>query len=445
MTDKMDDKIDEDFSSSYADDPDVQSVIEAVDSGAPLVFILGRAGTGKTTLIKHIIARDKDTAQVVLAPTGVAALNARGQTIHSFFRLPTRVLDEEALSQKRSNKLWRKIDRVIIDEISMVRVDVLDAIDFVLKRARRDPRPFGGVQLVLVGDFLQLPPVAPRKEAEMLSHMGYSSPFVFSANIVQNSSPKFVRLTTVHRQTDPYFVDILSLIRDRVNLDVALSELNKACFQNHRPMRKPMILTGTNARASHYNEAGLRAIELDAKTFTGKATGTFELKQGRPPAPEHLALKPGARVMAIKNDPQGRWVNGSLGTVKSLAPNHVSVIFDIDGKARKVERASWENIRYQWDAGQEKIEADVVGAYSQFPLILAWAATIHKAQGLTLDDVRVDLERGAFASGQTYVAISRARTMAGLSFTRALRPSDIIVDQVLTEFEHWIDDLQIGN
>jgi len=441
----MDDTTGQDLPSSYWDDVDVQNAVEALDSGAPLVFILGRAGTGKTTLIKHLTERDKEIPQVVLAPTGVAALNARGQTIHSFFRLPTRVLDEEALSQRRSNKLWRKIKRVIIDEISMVRVDVLDAIDFVLRRARKDPRPFGGVQLVLVGDFLQLPPVAPRREAEMLKHMGYSSPFVFSAKIVQNASPRFVRLTTVHRQTDPYFVDILSLIRDRVNLDVALSDLNASCFQEHRADRKPMILTGTNARASHYNEAGLRAIDLEPETFVGKATGSFELKQGRPPAPEQLSLKAGARVMAIKNDPQGRWVNGSLGTVKSMARNHVTVVFDGDGKARKVEQASWENIRYQWDADQKKVEAEVVGAYSQFPLILAWAATIHKAQGLTLDDVRVDLERGAFASGQTYVAISRARTMAGLSFTRALRPSDIIVDPILTEFEHWIDDLQIGN
>ena len=404
--------------------------------------MLGRAGTGKTTLIKYLTGHDDDVQQVVLAPTGVAALNVGGQTIHSFFRLPTRVLDEHALDGRRPNRLWKKIDRVIIDEISMVRVDVLDAIDLVLRRARRDPRPFGGVQMVLVGDFLQLPPVTPPHEAEMLGRMGYQSPYVFSAKVVHDMLPEFIRLTKVHRQSDPQFIDILGRVRNKVDVNRALDELNKACFRPHRPGRNPMILTGTNSRASHYNEAGLRSIDQEPGQYIGKASGSFDINKGRTPAPERLILKAGARIMAVKNDQKNRWVNGTLGTVQSLGSKHVSVIFDGSTKLVKVERASWENIRYGWNTGEKKVEAETIGTYSQIPLILAWAATIHKAQGLSLDDVRIDLATGAFVSGQTYVAISRARTMEGLSFTRQLRASDIIVEPLLADFEKWIDDIQ---
>ncbi|MBZ0215095.1 MAG: AAA family ATPase [Fimbriimonadaceae bacterium] len=421
--------------------PEARAALGLIGSDCPMLFILGRAGTGKTTLVRYLRNLPGADKMVVLAPTGIAAINAGGQTIHSFFRLPPRLLDPENIQITRSNKLWRKVDRIVIDEVSMVRVDMIDAMDVILRRARRDERPFGGVQMIFVGDFLQLPPVTPGPESEMLRQLGYASPFAFSARAVcgvgAETGARYIALDTVHRQKDPEFIEILGKLRSGRNIGDALQRLNDRCVGPHRETALPMLLTGTNARATRYNLEGLRAIGEESMVYGGVTTGTLEKERGRLPVPETLELKPGARVMAVKNDPGGRWVNGSLGTVWAVEDRKVRVRFDHDPVIADVEPQTWESFRYEWDEEANRVKAEIVGSFKQIPLILAWAATIHKAQGLTLEDVRVDLEGGAFASGQAYVAISRARSLEGLSLTRPLRPNDFRIDPMLAEFDRW--------
>lgn len=420
---------------------EAEVALDLIDSDCPMLFVLGRAGTGKTTLVRRLRMRPGADKMVILAPTGIAAINAGGQTIHSFFRLPPRLLDPENIQITRSNKLWRKIDRIVIDEVSMVRVDLIDAMDVILRRARGDERPFGGVQMIFVGDFLQLPPVTPGPEGEMLRQLGYASPYAFSARAVSDLGgevgARYIALDTVHRQKDPKFIEILGKLRAGRHVGDALQALNDRCVGPHRDGAMPMLLTGTNARATRYNSEGLRSIHEEPKIYGGITTGTLEKERGRLPVPESLELKTGARVMAVKNDPGGRWVNGSLGTVWAVRDRKVRVRFDHDAVIAEVEPQTWESFKYDWDEDTKRVESEVVGSFKQIPLILAWAATIHKAQGLTLDDVRVDLEGGAFASGQAYVAISRARSLEGLSLTRPLRPNDFHLDPVLVEFDRW--------
>lgn len=419
----------------YANEPAAHEALQAINSGTGCVFVLGRAGTGKTTLVRHIMQSGDGVNQVVLAPTGIAAINVQGQTIHSFFRLPPRLLDRDNLDTSRPNRLWTRIERIIIDEISMVRVDVMDAMDAILRKARGDDRPFGGVQMVFVGDFLQLPPVVPSQEAEMLFQLGYRSPYCFSAKSLDSVEASHVVLPTVHRQSDAYFVELLGKLRDADEVENAVAELNACCVRPHRQDAEPIMLTGTNARTNHYNQRGLDRIDSKPMEYIAGFAGTFDHRTDRLPAPDVLVLKPGARVMALKNDLKGRWVNGSRGTITRLEPDRVWMRLDNEDNDVEIEPLTWENVRYTWDEANKKVVSEVRGTFRQIPLNLAWAATIHKAQGLTLDDVRVDLEGGAFASGQAYVAISRARSLDGLSFSRPLRPTDVFIDPLLLEFD----------
>ena len=397
------------------------------DDRAP-ILLSGKAGTGKSTLIRYIQAQDAFPKTIVLAPTGIAAINIGGQTLHSFFRLPPRILTDEALKGQRANAMWKKVDLVIVDEVSMCRVDLIDAMDRILKKARKNNEPFGGCRMLFVGDFYQLPPVAPRGEAQMLHQMGYESPFAYSAHVFREQPLAVYSLTQVYRQNEPEFLDILSDIRSGQDVEYALERLNGRCAGEHREGVTPLLLTGTNATAARYNQEGLARIDQPGHHFEGRTKGKFNINADRLGAPALLELKLGARVMALKNDMKRRWVNGSIGTVKALEPGKVTVQFD-NGKTGVIEPDDWETIRYAWDEASNTPKAEVVGSYSQIPLSLAWAVTIHKAQGLTLDDVRVDLERGAFAAGQAYVALSRSRTLDGLSLTRPLGPRDIMVDE----------------
>ncbi len=397
------------------------------DDRAP-ILLSGKAGTGKSTLIRYIQAQDAFPKTIVLAPTGIAAINIGGQTLHSFFRLPPRILTDEALKGQKANAMWKKVDLIIVDEVSMCRVDLIDAMDRILKKARNNSDPFGGCRMLFVGDFYQLPPVAPRGEAQMLHQMGYESPFAYSAHVFREEPLAVYSLTQVYRQNEPEFLDILSDIRSGQDVEYALERLNNRCAGPHREGVTPLLLTGTNATAARYNQEGLAQIDLPSLHFEGRTKGKFNINTDRLGAPPLLELKMGARVMALKNDMKRRWVNGSIGTVKALEPGKVTVEFD-NGKTGVIEPDDWDTIRYAWDEAANAPKAEVIGSYSQIPLSLAWAVTIHKAQGLTLDDVRVDLERGAFAAGQAYVALSRSRTLDGLSLTRPLGPRDIMVEE----------------
>ncbi len=416
----------------------VGDALAAIDGGVPVVLIVGRAGTGKTRLVQYLKARPGGELQATVAPTGIAALNAQAQTIHSFFHLEHAVLDARHLSKGgRFGPLYRRMRRLVIDEISMVRADVVDAVDARLRQVRGDPRPFGGVQVVMVGDFLQLPPVVQEADWPLLENLGYDAPFAFNARAVATTPVKMVTLDRVWRQDEQEFVDILGRIRSRDALADALERLNARCVGPHRDGVLPLLLTPTRAAAERHNRQGLMALGSERTEFRAKVDGDFALSGTNLPVPDVLELAAGARVMAVKNDPQGRFVNGSLGTVTRVAPEGAFVTFDRKPHEHLVAPMTWERVRQQWNEAQQKIENEVVGTYRQIPLIHAWAVTIHKAQGLTLDDVRVDLGGGAFAPGQVYVALSRVRTMAGLSFARPLRAADVRAEPVLLAFMKW--------
>lgn len=287
----------------------------------------------------------------------------------------------------------------------------------------------------MVGDFHQLPPVIPGREQAVLAQFGYAGPYAYDAKVLQYYPPVHFELSKVYRQKDPHFVSLLSDIRVARNIAQAVSTLNDICVRPHRDGHTPVLLTATNAVADRYNRQGLEDLGQQATEYTCVTKGKFNEK--RAPAPSQLKLKKGARVMAVKNDPQKRWVNGSLGTITDLTPEEVYVRFDSGGAVRKIERAKWEAISYKWSETDQKMVESATSTFEQIPLILAWAVTIHKAQGLTLDDVRIDLGRGAFASGQTYVALSRARTLSGLSLSAPLRVQDIPASTHETAFSRW--------
>jgi ATP-dependent DNA helicase PIF1 len=413
--------------------PATDRAFELLNGPAAAIMILGGAGTGKTTFL-YALQKDRRKKQVFLAPTGVAALHLGGQTLHSFFGIPPRIINHDEIRiRARQRKLFRSIERMVIDEISMVRADLLDVVDRTLRISRERDVPFGGVQVVLVGDFFQLPPVVPAAEEDMLDRLGYSGPYSFDAKVLKNTVIDRVPFVKVHRQTDSVFVECLHRLRRGVRVSEALTTINDACVRPHRPNTVPVILTPTNARADAYNYEGLARLHSAERVYVGVAAGTFGMESDRLPVPETLGLKIGARVMAVRNDPGKRWVNGSVGTVTGLAPDRVSVRLDT-GSNVEIERFTWEKIRYEWDEARARVAATVVGTYTQLPVVHAWAVTIHKAQGLTLEDARVDFDYGAFAPGQAYVAVSRSRSMEGLSLVRPIRGSEIKVDPRVTEF-----------
>jgi ATP-dependent exoDNAse (exonuclease V) alpha subunit len=423
----------------YEASPGVGQALAAVDARAPVILITGRAGTGKTRLVQYVKSRPGGELQATVAPTGIAALNARAQTIHSFFHLDHAVLDAKRLAKGgKFGSLYRRMKRLVIDEISMVRADVIDAIDARLRQVRSDNRPFGGVQIIMVGDFLQLPPVVQEQDWPMLEGLGYEAPYAFNARALQSLPVKTVTLDRVWRQDEPDFVDMLGAIRTREGIEKVLERLNACCVGPHRDGVQPLMLTPTRAAAERYNNQGLAALGKARTGFRGTFERDFAMGAVNLPVPEFIELTPGARVMAVRNDPGGRFVNGSLGTVMRFdEEGGVFVKFDRRRDEDLVGPMTWEKIRQQWNEAESRIENEVVGTYKQIPLMHAWAVTIHKAQGLTLDDVRVDLGAGAFAPGQVYVALSRVRTIAGLSFARPLRASDVRADPVLVAFTKW--------
>ena len=365
--------------------PDAQEALDAINALDPAVFVLGRAGTGKTVLLRHV-ANQAGRQTAIVAPTGLAALNAGGQTIHSFFGLSPFGVGPEIEPRRLKRKLLKALDLLLIDEVSMLRVDLLDAIDRALRAAREIQAPFGDVQVVFFGDFLQLPPVVTASDGQVLHDLGYRSPFAFDAQVMRDLTPTTVELTTVHRQTDEEFVWLLGRVR---NGDAeAVAEINERCVGPHRASAAPILLTSTNRLAELYNVRGLESLPGEPRVFEGRIADKFG--QDRLPAPQMLALKPHARVMAVRNDPAGRFVNGSLGTVLACDEGGVKVLFDGRQEADDVGLVTWESVRYDMIDG--KVTPAVMGSYKQVPLAPAWAITVHKAQGLTLEDVRVDLD-----------------------------------------------------
>lgn len=410
------------------DRTEIESIFSAIRQRVPVTLIHGRAGTGKTTLIRRFINESR-LNHVVVAPTGVAALNAGGQTIHSFFGLPPRIVNlDEIKPRNKLRTILRRVDFIVIDEISMVRADLLDAVDQTLRINRGANEPFGGVPMLFVGDFLQLPPIVEDADSEILENLGYESNFAFGAKCLRHIVPNVIELTTVHRQTETEFIELLGKLRVGEDVHTTVAALNRLCHRPHRSSAVPVILTARTASAESHNMRGLNALSVGTTSYTAEVTGDFPVRDKRLPAPEFLDLKVGSRVMIVKNHPQRLWVNGSLATVTKLGTKSIWLFLDETRLEHEVTVESWENVKYEWDYVENRVKANVVGTYSQIPVIPAWAITIHKAQGLTLADVRIDLGDGAFSEGQAYVALSRAKSLAGLSFVTPITAGDVRVN-----------------
>ncbi len=404
-----------------------EAALDFARTGAGNLFVTGRAGTGKSTLLR--VLRDSLTAELaVLAPTGLAAVNVGGQTIHSFFGLPPRLIGPGDIKRSRNGRVMRRLELLIIDEVSMVRSDLMAAIDQSLRVNRGRPRePFGGVRLLLFGDLHQLPPVV--QENEVAAHLEgeFGGPFFFSVSALREGfGTQLLELEEVFRQRDETLLHVLNRIRDGEADENDLSILNERVH----PVRTLgegdpyVILTPTNAAAQRINMAYLDALPARPIAYDAGVTGEFN--PAAQPTDQKLVLKEGAKVIMLRNDPDRRWVNGSIARVSRLSERQVWI--EIGGREYEIEQVSWEQRRYQYDQTAEKVVEQVAGTFKQFPLRLAWALTIHKSQGLTLDRVYVDLGRGTFAHGQAYVALSRCRSMEGLALARPLRPSDVLFD-----------------
>jgi ATP-dependent exoDNAse (exonuclease V) alpha subunit len=408
-------------------------VFELVEKTREHVFVTGRAGTGKSTLLNHL-SWNTEKQLVIAAPTGVAALNVGGQTIHSLFRLPIGVIADHDIEQSAElRKLLNTIDTLVIDEVSMVNADLMDAIDRSLRQARhRKAEPFGGVQIVLFGDPYQLAPVPGDGEERAYFADTYRSMWFFDAKVWREAELNIVELTEIHRQHEDDFKAMLNAVRHgRVTRDIA-DRLNEVGAR--RPMNDDAITLATrNDTVNRINSAAL--AKLGGRLQTAKAEISGDFGRGAYPADETLQLKVGAQVMFLRNDVgQGdgpRWVNGTIGTVTKIDAN---VRVEVDGQEWEVEPAIWEKFRYSYDAGTKKLTKDVAAEFTQFPLRLAWAVTIHKSQGKTYDSAIVDLGARAFSPGQTYVALSRITALEGLYLTRPLRPADIMVDREVERF-----------
>jgi ATP-dependent DNA helicase PIF1 len=407
-----------------------------MENGMSNLFITGNAGTGKSTLLEYF----RKTTQkkiVVLAPTGVAALHVKGQTVHSFFGIPPRLIRSDELKiQYYKSKLFRSIDIIIIDEASMLRADIMDHIDYLLKKYRKTKDAFGGVKMIFVGDLYQLPPVVTQEEKPYFSTQ-YETPYFFSAKCFSVLGHfHIIELKNIFRQSDPVFIDLLRKIRfNEVDHDT-LESLNKRVIKDYTPASDVITLTATNAAADAINRKQLDLLPGKAFTFPGKMEGDFN--KSIFPADQLLTLKEGAQVMLIRNDPDWNFANGTLGTVVHCEDETITIrIKDAEGGDVEVDigRETWEMIRYIYsEDNQGELKYESIGSYTQFPVKLAWAITIHKSQGKTFDSLAIDLGRGAFEFGQTYVALSRCKRLEGVVLKQPLRYSDIQLDDRIVEF-----------
>ncbi|SHN30518.1 ATP-dependent RecD-like DNA helicase [Mucilaginibacter sp. OK098] len=396
------------------------------------VYITGKAGTGKSTLLKFF-RQNTSKNVVVLAPTGIAALNAEGATIHSFFRFAPQLSKKETIVKDHSrHQLFRQLDMIIIDEISMVRADVLDCIDYALKINRNDYSPFGGVQMVFLGDVYQLAPVVAGKETAAYLDRRFGGPYFFNATVLAGVNLEYIELQTIFRQKDAAFKDLLNSIRANNITNGQLQQLNKQYLPGYTPAATDvsLTLTTTNQIADDANKSRMQSLQAPEFTYPAIIKGKFE--PSAYPADPNLVLKEGAQVIMLKNDSLKRWVNGSIGIVESLSDNSVTV--KLNDISYTIDRAEWEVIAYQYNTRSKKIEAVVTGSFKQYPLKPAWAITIHKSQGQTYDKVIIDLGTGAFAHGQTYVALSRCTSLEGIVLKKQIRHQDIIVDPKVAQF-----------
>lgn len=409
------------------------------------VFITGKAGTGKSTLLQYF--RDHTTKNVaVLAPTGVAAVNIGGQTLHSFFRFKPDITPEGVRNirlRKEQRKLYKSIDAIVVDEVSMVRADLLDCVDLFLRlHGKKSDRAFGGVQMVFIGDLYQLPPVVPQGEQNIFEGV-YRSPYFFDSKIFREinhgeghpQKVEVVELKKIYRQKEEEFIKLLAAIRDKTVTEFHLRALNK----RHIPQFTPpgddfyIYLTTTNAMADRVNQKKLDELKTQSFYYEGTLTGAFESRTL--PTALSLELKTGAQVMLLNNDPSGRWINGSVGKIVDILDEGKIVVVElVEGETVEVTPFKWEMYRFVYNEETQRLESESVGSFTQYPLRLAWAVTIHKSQGKTFSKVIVDLGSCAFAHGQAYVALSRCTNLEGLVLKKPLLKRHILLDDNVVQF-----------
>ena len=437
--------------------PEFQNALSLIKFTHQSVFLTGKAGTGKSTFLRYIRTEVKKKS-VVLAPTGIAAINAEGSTLHSFFKLPfyPLLLDDPKFSVRRIRdflkykksqiKLLKQVDLIIIDEISMVRADIIDFIDRILRVYCQNMREsFGGKQMLLIGDVFQLEPVVKSDEREILSKF-YPNPYFFSAHVFQQMKLVSIELKKVFRQKDAGFIAALDHIRQNKITDLELKLLNSRYAEEGEIVKQKseglnIVLATRRDNVDFINQTELDKLPGNTVLMKGIVTGDFP--ESSLPTLLQLELKENAQIIFIKNDPDHRWVNGTLGTISSFNPENGSIeVITEDGEIVNVSEERWSNVRYTYNEKEKKIEEEELGTFTQYPIRLAWAITIHKSQGLTFQNVTIDFSGGTFAGGQAYVALSRCTSLNGITLKKRITRSDIFVRPEIIEFAARFNDQQ---